>query len=229
MHSILMIDDQPEQLASHTQFLKEKGCSVTVASSVQAAFDKLHQSSYDLILLDVKMPKVSGLDCCRALRNVSSAPVLFLSNYSEDNDQVRGFSAGGYDYISKECSLELFWARLRRCFQPKDQANTLRYYPPMTLDLERQKVTLGQKTVLLTPTEFSLLILLSSRPGKIWTINEIYREIWGAEGPVNITMVQMHLSRMRRKLEEAFPQHEFVVTVWGKGYQFVLMDEADRK
>ena len=150
MHSILMIDDQPEQLASHTQFLKEKGCSVTVASSVQAAFDKLHQSSYDLILLDVKMPKVSGLDCCRALRNVSSAPVLFLSNYSEDNDQVRGFSAGGYDYISKECSLELFWARLRRCFQPKDQANTLRYYPPMTLDLERQKVTLGQKTVLLT-------------------------------------------------------------------------------
>ena len=73
------------------------------------------------------------------------------------------------------------------------------------------------------------MILLSSRPGKIWTINEIYREIWGAEGPVNITMVQMHLSRMRRKLEEAFPQHEFVVTVWGKGYQFVLMDEADRK
>ena len=99
----------------------------------------------------------------------------------------------------------------------------MRTFPPLTLDLMRQRAYINDQSLSLTQTEFSLLALLSSQPKKIWSIENLYRELWTGNGPVNTTLVQMPLSRMRNKLKEAFPQHEFIETVWGKGYQFVPM------
>ena len=221
MYRILMIDDIPEQLAAHIFFLRSKGCVVESASSVPHALALLKQNAYDLLLLDAKMPGISGTDSCSVLHASSQAPVIFLSNYAEEDDQLRGFAAGGADYISKECSLDLFWARLTACLNRSGMPCAIRSFPPLTLDLQRQRASVGKALLPLTPTEFSLLALISSHPGKIWSLEEIYRDLWGASGPVNVAMVQMHISRMRNKLDEAVPKHEFIVTVWGKGYQFV--------
>jgi len=224
MHHILVIDDEQMQLAAHQLFLREKGCVVEVVPSVQQALILLKKISFDLILLDVRKPRNGGAEACGTLRAATHVPIVLVSDYTEEDDQLCGFSAGAADYISKECGLELFWAKLTARLREHKAASIMRSFPPLIMDLQRQRVFLGQKVLQLTQTEFSLLALLSSHPGKIWSVESIYRELWGLDGPVNVTMVQIHLSRMRRKMEEVFPQHEFVVTVWGKGYQFVVME-----
>ena len=92
-------------------------------------------------------------------------------------------------------------------------------------EFERQRATIRDVDLTLTQSEFSLLTLISSRPGDVWTVEELYRELWGQNGPVDAQLVQGHLSRMRRKLEKAFPRHEFIETVWGKGYRFVPRED----
>ena len=226
MYRILMIDDAPEQLDAHIFFLRSKGCVVKSASSVPQAMALLKQNVYDLLLLEPKMPGISGTDSCSVLHAAAQAPVIFLSNYAEEDDQLQGFALGAADYISKECGLDLFWARITACLNRRGIPCAMRSFPPLLLDLQRQKAFVGKSILPLTPTEFSLLSLISSHPGRIWSLEEIYRDLWGANGPVNVPMVQMHISRMRTKLNEAVPKHEFIVTVWGKGYQFIP-PEAD--
>ena len=223
MYHILMIDDEPQQITSHIAYLQEKDCIVEHVPSIPQAVAALKKHSYDLVLLDAKLPKYGGLENCALLLEMTSSPIIILSNYTDEEAQLRGFSAGAADYIPKDCGLDLFWAKITARLKTTDSNNLVRVFPPLFLDLQRQKATLGQTPLQLTQTEFTLLTLLSSQPGHIWTVEDIYREHWGSDGPVNVTMVQMHLSRMRRKMEEAFPQHEFIVTVWGKGYQFVPM------
>ena len=167
------------------------------------------------------MPEQSGLDLCAKLRRLTKAPIIFLSSLSQESDQVQGFQAGGTDYISKGCSLELFWARVEARLKQATLETDYREFLPLTLDLIHQKACIEGNNLHLTQTEFELLVLLSSRPCEIWTVEEIYRAVWAGANLGNATLVQMHLSRMRNKMEEAFPQHEFIETVWGKGYRFI--------
>lgn len=225
MHYILIIDDDPEQLQAHQFFLKTHGCSVSTISSGSEALKLLEDHSYDLILLDVKMPDSDGFQLCGRIKEITKSPVIFLSNYAQDEDQVLGFYAGGYDYISKDSSLELFRARVSSCLASKESMNNILRFPPLTIDLKRQHAFIDNNDLLLTQTEFMLLTQLASSPNKIWTVSALYREIWGEYGEANPVLVQMHISRMRSKLEKAFPRHDFIETVWGKGYQFVPIDD----
>ena len=172
------------------------------------------------------MPEISGFDLCTKLVSLTTIPIIFLSGLYEEEIQLAGFSAGGTDYISKDTSLELFWAKIQTRLLNAKQTVSIRTFPPLTLDLMRQRAYINDQNLFLTQTEFSLLALLSSQPGKIWSIENLYRELWTSNGTVNTTLVQMPLSRMRNKIKEAFPQHEFIETVWGKGYQFIPKDEA---
>lgn len=221
MPHILMIDDEPDQLEPYHIYLKKKGCTVEMAKTAAQAVSLLRQNRCQLILLDVKMPEQSGLDLCAKLRRLTKAPIIFLSSLSQESDQVQGFQAGGTDYISKGCSLELFWARVEARLKQATLETDYREFLPLTLDLIHQKACIEGNNLHLTQTEFELLVLLSSRPCEIWTVEEIYRAVWAGANLGNATLVQMHLSRMRNKMEEAFPQHEFIETVWGKGYRFI--------
>lgn len=226
MYHILIIDDEPEQLLAHKIFLQTKECQVDFAGDLSHTFSLLQKNSYNLILLDVNMPEMSGFDLCAKLISLTSVPIIFLSGLSEEENQLAGFTAGGTDYIFKNTSLELFWAKIQARLQNTKETVSMRTFPPLTLDLMRQRAYINDQNLFLTQTEFSLLALLSSQPGKIWSIENLYRELWTSNGTVNTTLVQMPLSRMRNKIKEAFPQHEFIETVWGKGYQFIPKDET---
>ena len=226
MYHILIIDDEPEQLLAHKIFLQTKECQVDFGQNLSLTFSFLKKHTYDLILLDVNMPETNGFDLCTKLLSLTSTPIIFLSGLAEEENQLAGFSAGGTDYILKNTSLELFWAKIQARLLTSAQTVSMRTFPPLTLDLMRQRAYINGQNLFLTQTEFSLLALLSSHPGKIWSIENLYRELWTSNGTVNTTLVQMPLSRMRNKIKEAFPQHEFIETVWGKGYQFVPKEET---
>lgn len=226
MYRFLMIDDEPWLLLARKAFLEGKGCRVETAQTPEEAARLLAGSSFDLILLDVKMPGVSGFDLCGQLMARTRAPVVFLSSLTEEADQLRGFAAGGADYIPKDCPQELFWAKVQARLRLDREAETVRAFPPLSLDFQCQRAAMNGADLALTQSEFSLLALLSSRPRQVWTVEELYRALWGPNGPVDAQIVQGHLSRMRRKLERAFSRHEFIETVWGKGYRFLPMEEA---
>ena len=224
MYTLLMLDDELREIAAHRAFLQSKGCTVYCAKNFAQAVELLSSRSVDAVLLDVRMPQTSGFDLCGQLRRLTDAPVLFLSSCSADDDQIKGYLAGGSDYISKDASLELLWLKLCNSIK-KTQAETERIFPPLVIDIRHQCALVNGKNIELTHTEFALLVILSSRVGRIWSVETLYRELWGDSSSVNATMVQMHISRMRAKIVTAFPQHEFIETVWKKGYQFVPYEE----
>lgn len=229
MYRILMIDDEPWLLLARKSFLEEKGCRVQTARTPEDAITLLTRTPCDLILLDVKMPDVSGFDLCGKIKVLTEAPIVFLSSLTDEADQLQGFAAGGTDYILKDCPQELFWAKLQARLTANQGVESIRIFPPLSLDFQRQRATVDGTELALTQSEFSLLTLLSSRPQAVWTVEELYRALWGPNGPVDAQTVQGHLSRMRRKIEKAFPRHEFIETVWGKGYRFVPVEAADER
>lgn len=220
MYTVLMMDDRLQEIEAHRLFLQKKGCEVHCAGNLAQAVQLLGGITVDAVLLDVRMPQISGFDVCGQLRRLTDAPVLFLSSCCADDDQIRGYLAGGSDYISKDAALELLWLKLCSCIR-STHAETLRDFSPLVLDIRHQCALVNGRNIELTHTEFALLVILSSRVGHIWSVETLYRELWGSAGGVNATMVQMHISRMRAKIVKAFPQHEFIETVWKKGYQFV--------
>ena len=226
MYRFLMIDDEPWLLLARKAFLEERGCRVETAQTPKDAIERLTRNRFDLILLDVKMPGINGFDLCGEIKRLTEAPVVFLSSLAEEEDQLHGFAAGGTDYIPKDCPQELFWAKLQARLSARQGAEPVRAFPPLSLDFQRQRATVCGTDLALTQSEFSLLTLLSSRPEAVWTVDDMYRALWGPNGPVDAQIVQGHLSRMRRKIEKAFPRHEFIETVWGKGYRFVPMEAA---
>ena len=157
------------------------------------------------------------------------APIVFLSSLTEEPDQLKGFAAGGTDYILKDCPQALFWAKLQARLTASQGAESVRVFPPLSLDFQRQRATVSGVDLALTQSEFSLLTLLSSRPEAVWTVEALYRALWSPNGPVDAQTVQGHLSRMRRKIEKAFSRHEFIETVWGKGYRFVPQEPGDER
>lgn len=228
MYRILLVDDDKLLLTTLAEFLRDKGCKADTAQCGAEALALLVDSNYDLVLLDVKMPGESGFDLCSDIGALTEAPIVFFSSMSETDCQLQGFARGGVDYITKDCPLDLFWAKLQARMEQSQKTNTpaIRSFPPLSLDLHKRTAMLRGEMLQLTSTEFQLLELLSSSPKVIWTVEQIYRKQWGDHGAVDKQLVQVHLSHLRRKMQKAFPRHDFLETVWGKGYQFVPMDGA---
>jgi DNA-binding response OmpR family regulator len=220
MYTVLMLDDNLREIEAHRLYLQKKGCTVYTAVTFAQAVQLLNEKTVDAVLLDVRMPQSGGFDVCGQLRRMTDAPILFLSSCTADDDQIRGYLVGGSDYIGKDAALELLWLKLCSCIR-RTHTETQRDFAPLVLDIRHQCALINGKNIELTHTEFTLLVILSSRVGHIWSVEELYRELWGSAGSVNATMVQIHISRMRAKIVTAFPQHEFIETVWKKGYQFV--------
>lgn len=222
MYRFLIIDENPDSFQSYVSFLKTKECFVDVSTDPANIVSMLSEFSYDLVLMESRLSFTDAFELCQSIRCRTNVPVIFLSDASDEATQLRAFSSGACDYILKGTSPDLFWARLySRAYSYQNQPDTLRRFPPLTLDLQRQKAFIDGIHLRLTQIEFSLLSLLSSRPGVIWSVEELYSEIWGTNSIPDPQIVQAHLSRMRRKLEKAYPRHDFIETIWRKGYQFV--------
>lgn len=221
MYTILMVDDEQPVLQVRAGFLMEKGCVVHCVTTAAEAVGMVKVTRYDCILLDVMLKECSGFSACAQLRRLTDTPVIFLSSLTDDDSQLEGFLSGGVDYITKDAGLPLFWAKIETRIQLSRMGKRTLSYPPLMIDLAGRRVQMDGLEIPMTSLEFDVLALMASKPRVIFSVSEIYREVWGVDMLEQGQTVQVHLSHMRRKLEKAFPRHCFIETVWGEGYQFI--------
>ena len=226
---ILAVDDNQEILEILRVLLVGEGYQVKTAMSGEAALTLLREQSFDLIILDVMMPGLSGYETCQAIRQQSNAPILFLSARSSDSDKTMGFSSGGDDYLQKPFSYPELLGRvkalLRRYRVYRGKQSELPGRPeilqigPLQIIPQKQLVCLDHREIDLTGTEFSLLWLLASHRHRIYSAQELFEEIWQEtyyQGASNTVMV--HIRNLRRKLEPTPEKPIYIKTAWGRGY-----------
>ena len=218
---ILLVDDDPGERTFWADILRYHGCMVQPAGNGREAIQLAAEEIYDCILLDVMIPGEDGFSICGRLKELTHAPVIFLSSVTEPDRQVEGFTAGGIDYITKDTPAELFWTKVETRIQLAASDRTQFRYGPLLLDLTGRRVLMGGEELLLTPVEFDILWRLSEQPDHVFTPEEIFGMVWSGQPWDGGRLVQTHMSRLRRKLEKAWEEHHFIETVWGQGYRFV--------
>lgn len=218
---ILLVDDDLTDRIVWADILQSHGCIVQLADNGNDALKLAADGFYDCVLLDVMIPGEDGFSICKRLHALTQVPVIFLSCLTEPDTQVEGFSAGGIDYITKDTPAELFWTKVETRIRMAKSERTQLRYGPLLLDLTRRRVLIDDEELLLTPIEFDILWRLSEHTGHVFTPEEIYGMIWSGQPWDGGQLVQMHMSRLRRKLEKAYSRHHFIETVWGQGYRFV--------
>lgn len=218
---LLIVDDEPDIVAMLSGFFTGKGYQVLTAQNGREALKKAEQSP-DLILLDVAMPEMDGLAVCQAIRDRLACPILFLTARIEDADKVRGFSAGGDDYILKPFSLVELEARvqahLRREARHQSQAR-VRFAGELAIDYGEQRLFFGKEEIPLTKKEFDIVELLSQNPGQVFDKERIYEKIWGYDSEGSSGVVAEHIRRIRTKIA-AHTDRGYLETVWGCGYKW---------
>ena len=222
MNPILIVDDNEQILKILTQYIEIEGWPYLTARSGEEALALFDAASPSLMLLDIMLPGIDGLEVCRRIRSVSSLPILMISAKDEDADRILGLDVGADDYIVKPFSPGEVMARLRaaiRRLSERGPSETL-VIGSLSLHLPSLSVSLDGRKLNLTRKETELLYTLAASPGRVITRDNLLTLVWGYEHVGNYRAVDSHIKRLRQKLD-AYP-HEFfnIATVWGTGYKF---------
>ena len=229
MKNVLIIEDDREIIDLLTIHLADLSCQVTSVRHGGEGLDRAINGRYDLVILDLMLPGMNGMDVCRRIRQSGSAtPILILSAKSEEIDKVLGLETGADDYLTKPFSVREFIARAKVIFRRGEQnpdrglkpARTQMTYGPMEIDVEMRKVTLNSNRVELSPKEFELLSLLASSPGRSYSRKQLLNLIWGYDFDGYEHTVNSHINRLRGKIEADISQPRYILTTWGVGYRF---------
>lgn len=223
---ILLVDDDLDERAYWAEILRAHGCIVDMAGNGGEALKMASDGPCDCILLDVMIPGKDGFSICKRLRGLMDVPVIFLSCLTESDSQLEGFAAGGIDYITKDTPPELFWAKVETRIRVSRarQSRTQFRYGPLLLDLAERRGLMDGKELSLTSAEFDILWCLSEHAGQIFSPEEVFEMVFGSQPGDDRQVAQIHMSRLRRKLDKAWEAHHFIETVWGQGYRFVSPD-----
>jgi two-component system alkaline phosphatase synthesis response regulator PhoP len=220
-HTLLLIDDEQDILEFLSYNLKKEGYTVFTASNGEEGVRLTQQLHPSLILLDVMMPKMDGIETCQVIRkdlNITQPIIAFLTSRSEDYSQIAGFEAGGDDYITKPIRPRLLISKveslLRRLDKPLENTNT-EGRKLFKIDRDRFTVELDGVVMLFPKKEFELLELLASRPGKVYTREQILNIVWGNETIVGERTIDVHIRKLREKLGDSY-----IRTIKGVGYTF---------
>lgn len=221
---ILVVDDEPDIRNVLRLLLSARGYSVEEAENGAAALERAAQRSFDLIVLDIMMPEMNGVDACRALRRVTTAPVLFLTAKDQDGDKLEAYQCGGDDYLVKPFSnQELFLkieALLRRYRVYKGKGEMPTLVSSLEVSRDRGTVTKHGEPVDVTKTEFELLMYLIEHRGSPVSTRTLYEDVWKEQFlPSSANTVMVHVLKLRKKLEDDPANPKLIRTVWGKGYQ----------
>jgi DNA-binding response OmpR family regulator len=225
-NNILVIDDEKEIRDLLEINLKNEGYEVFKASSGEIALEILDKEEIHLMVLDIMMPGMNGLDVCKKVREKYNIPILMLSAKIEDMDKIQGIMTGADDYVCKPFNnLELtvrIRALLRRAYflNTKMQVldNVIRI-ESMIIDKSKHKVTIDDKEVLLTAREFEILYLLATNRGRVFSTEEIFEKVWKERYYQSNNTVMVHVCRLRDKLEQYMEGNKIIHTVWGVGYK----------
>jgi two-component system, OmpR family, alkaline phosphatase synthesis response regulator PhoP len=221
-HTILLVDDEQDILEFLSYNLKKEGYRVFTAGNGEEAIKMIQQVNPSLVLLDVMMPKMDGIETCQVIRkdlNIAQPIIAFLTSRSEDYSQIAGFEAGADDYITKPIRPRLLISKVESLLRRLDYKNTAQgiVSPSSKVRIDREKfiVEVEGKKVLLPKKEFELLELLASRPGKVYSREQILAIVWGNETIVGERTIDVHIRKLREKLGD-----DYIRTIKGVGYTF---------
>ena len=230
MRKVLIVEDDHDIVDLLEIHLKDLDCELDKAHDGNIGLEKAINSKFDLIILDVMLPGIDGMEVCRRLRGKEiQTPILMLTAKSEEIDKIIGLELGADDYMTKPFSIREFLARVKAIFRREDMAKNKRInteatqvfnFGDMMLDLDKRKVTIKEERVDLSPKEFDLLALLASNPGKSYSRSRILNLVWGYDFEGYEHTVNSHINRLRGKIEPDIHHPTYILTSWGVGYRF---------
>lgn len=228
MKKILMIEDDVSIVELVAIHLKDNYCELTKAHTGTDGLNLATKNKYDMIILDVMLPEMDGIEICRRLRaDKIFTPILMLTARSEEIDKIIGLETGADDYLTKPFSIREFIARVKAILRRTEMVNSEKIideeifeFGSLLIDPMKRKVKLEGKKVELTPKEFDLLYLFMSNPGKIYSRENLLNLVWGYEFSGYEHTVNSHINRLRTKIEANLTAPKYILTTWGVGYKF---------
>ena len=222
---VLVVDDEKLIVKGLRFSLEQDGMEVDCAYDGEEALEYARSKEYDMILLDVMLPKMDGFEVCQQIREFSNVPVVMLTAKGDDMDKILGLEYGADDYITKPFNILEIKARIkaimRRTGRPeKGTQGKIVEASELRMDLESRRLFIAGKEINLTAKEFDLLELMALNPGKVYGRESLLNTVWGYEYPGDVRTVDVHIRRLREKIEANPSEPKYVHTKWGVGYYF---------
>ena len=223
MKRVLIVDDEPKIVALARDYLERAGFAVATAYDGKTALASARGDRPDLVVLDLGLPELDGLDVARTLRAESPVPIVMLTGRTEESDKLVGLEIGADDYVTKPLSPKELVARVRAVLRRSERpvaASDIVSAGAVTLDVPRMRVTVDERVVELTPTEFQLLATLAREPGRVFTRSQLLDAVHGIAFESYERAIDAHVKNIRRKLEPDPAHPRYLLTVYGVGYRF---------
>ncbi|MBR2189197.1 MAG: response regulator transcription factor [Eubacterium sp.] len=223
---VLVVDDEKLIVKGITFSLEQEGMQTDVAYDGEEALQLARDNDYDVILLDIMLPKMNGLEVCQQIRGFSNVPIIMLTAKGEDMDKILGLEYGADDYITKpfnilevKARIKAIMRRSRRSHEEEEQSRVVTA-GSLKLDVDSRRVFIEGREVNLTAKEFDVLKLLVFNPNKVYSRENLLNIVWGYEYPGDVRTVDVHIRRLREKIESNPSDPKYVHTKWGVGYYF---------
>ncbi len=223
---VLIVDDEKLIVKGIRFSLEQENMKVDCAYDGEEALEMARSNPYDIILLDVMLPQYTGFEVCQQIREFSNVPIIMLTAKGEDMDKILGLEYGADDYITKPFNILEVKARIKAIFRRTDSGKEEREEfrvietEVLKLDCEGRRAYIHGKEVGLTAKEFEVLELLMKNPNKVYSRDNLLKLVWGADYPGDVRTVDVHIRRLREKIEESPSEPKYVHTKWGVGYYF---------
>lgn len=224
---VLVVDDEKLIVKGIRFSLEQDGMEVDCAYDGEEALEYAKNNRYDIVLLDIMLPKLSGFEVCQQIREFSAVPVIMLTAKGDDMDKILGLEYGADDYITKPFNILEVKARIKaimRRTEPKKgtrEEGDILESGSLRLDCEGRRVYIAGKEIGLTAKEFEVLELLVRNPNKVYSRENLLKTVWGSDYPGDVRTVDVHIRRLREKIEGNPSEPQFVHTKWGVGYYFL--------
>lgn len=223
---VLVVDDEKLIVKGIRFSLEQEGMKVDCAYDGEEALKLAKENVYDILLLDVMLPKYDGFEVCRQIREYSDVPIIMLTAKGDDMDKILGLEYGADDYITKPFNILEVKARIKAVLRrtgrkkPEREDDKIIVKGEMKIDCESRRVVIGEQETNLTAKEFDLLELLAMNPNKVYSRENLLNIVWGYEYPGDARTVDVHIRRLREKIETNPSDPKYVYTKWGVGYYF---------
>jgi len=227
---ILIVEDNADLASLVALHVQDMGCTSDIADNGGKAMRLYEKNNYDLVLLDIMLPVISGIEVCKKMREGSRyVPIMMLTSKTSEIDRVVGLEVGADDYISKPFSIPELLARIKAQFrsvealvnsQENIKQDSVIQAGDMSIDLQRRQVFITDKELNLTAKEFDLLVYFAKHPGQVFTRSQLLDHVWGYQFEGYDHTVNTHINRLRTKVEKDAANPEYILTVWGVGYKF---------
>ena len=223
---VLVVDDEKLIVKGIRFSLEQDGMDVDCAYDGQEALDLIQKNEYDVVLLDVMLPVLTGFEVCQQIREFSDVPIIMLTAKGDDMDKILGLEYGADDYITKPFNILEVKARIKAIIRRSnaghshDENPKLLTYDVLKVDCDSRRAYIDEKEVNLTAKEFDLLELLMVHPNKVYSREELLNTVWGYDYPGDVRTVDVHIRRLREKIENKPSDPKYIHTKWGVGYYF---------